>query len=78
MLIMSTSSEKYETLQDEVDSLIQRIQEAIRSTEAASGEEKKMLAQVSEGRFISSQICNRQWQSKSFLHFRVAPQCLGR
>ena len=46
MLIMSTSSEKYETLQDEVDSLIQRIQEAIRSTEAASGEEKKMLAQV--------------------------------
>ena len=56
---MSTSSEKYETLQDEVDSLIQRIQEAIRSTEAASGEEKKKLAQVSEERFISSQRCNR-------------------
>ena len=59
MFIMSTSSEKYETLQDEVDSLIQRIQEAIRSTEAASGEEKKKLAQVSEERFISSQRCNR-------------------
>ncbi len=56
MFTMSTSSEKYETLQDEVDSLIQRIQEAIRNTEAASGEEKKKLAQVSEERFLSSQI----------------------
>ena len=43
---MSTSSEKYETLQDEVDSLLQRIQEDIRKTEAAGGEEKKKLAQV--------------------------------
>ena len=48
---MSTSSEKYETLQDEVDSLLQRIQEAIRKTEAAAGEEKKKLAQVCE-RFL--------------------------
>ena len=43
---MSTSSEKYETLQDEVDSLIHRIQEAVRKTEATSGEEKKKLALV--------------------------------
>ena len=46
LLTMSTSSEKYETLQDEVDSLLQRIQEDIRKTEAAGGEEKKKLAQV--------------------------------
>ena len=49
---MSTSSEKYETLQDEVDSLIQRIQGAIRQTEAAAGEEKKKLAQVREERCL--------------------------
>ena len=46
LVTMSTSSEKYETLQDEVDSLLQRIQEDIRKTEAAGGEEKKKLAQV--------------------------------
>ena len=45
---MSTSSEKYEAAQDEVDSLILRIQEDIALTQAAtSAEEKKKLNQVS-------------------------------
>ena len=67
---MSTSSEKYETLQDEVDSLLQRIQEAIGKTEATAGDEKKKLAQVCES-FCESKVIVSSSQSCSSMFGEV-------
>ena len=79
---MSTSSEKYEAAQDEVDSLILRIQEDIALTQAAtSAEEKKKLNQVSilvmmlkrSGNGILGRI-DLDWSSSWLVvYFRVAP-----
>ena len=43
---MSTSSEKYEVAQDEVEALVAKLSSTIRDTEAAQGEAKKRLVQV--------------------------------
>ena len=43
---MSTSSEKYEVAQDEVEALVAKLTSTIRDTEAAQGEAKKRLVQV--------------------------------
>ena len=43
---MSTSSEKYELAQDEIDSVIEKLKISIKKTEAADGEAKKRSVQV--------------------------------
>ena len=43
---MSTSSEKYEVAQDEVEALVAKLSSTSRDTEAAQGEAKKRLVQV--------------------------------
>jgi len=48
---MSTSSEKYEVAQDEVEALVAKLSSTIRDTEAAQGEAKKRLVQVCSGLF---------------------------
>ena len=48
---MSTSSEKYELAQDEIDSVIEKLKISIKKTEAADGEAKKRLIQVCSGLF---------------------------
>lgn len=72
---MSTSSEKYETLQDEVDSLLQRIQEAIGKTEAAAGDEKKKLAQSCSSMFgeVTSNLDTMDTEARAApLQFRAS------
>ena len=43
---MSTSSEKYELAQDEVDAVLVQLKTNIKKVEAADGEAKKRLVQV--------------------------------
>ena len=61
---MSTSSEKYELAQDEVDAVLIQLKTNIKKVEAADGEAKKRLVQVDnirDGKYfnkIFSQVCS--------------------
>ena len=55
---MSTSSEKYELAQDEIDSVLEKLRISIKKTEAADGEAKKRSVQVKNEHIIVHEFSN--------------------
>ena len=55
---MSTSSEKYELAQDEIDSVLEKLRTSIKKTEAADGEAKKRSVQVKNEHIIVHEFSN--------------------